>query len=459
MQAVTGTWYQVRNVFGALRGERLRAQLLRGGAGSIAIKVAHTFLALGSTILLARILGPEGFGTYGYVLALITLIAIPAKVGLPPLFVRETARAQAGEQWGLMRGLWRWGNAVVLLFSLFLVIAAAMITSLVAERFSSVQLTTFAWGLAVVPLIALGNLRGAALRGLRKVVQGQLPEHVLRPGLLILLLLATPLFWPSQTLTAAHAMALHVLAAAIAFAIGVWLLWRARPASVTQAVPTYQARNWLTSAMPLALISGLQLINSQTDIIMLGIFSNAGQVGIYKVVIQGGFLVSFTLTAVNTVIAAHIVHLYQAGEHAKLQRVVTWAARCIFLGTLPVALIFIVVGGQILSLVFGEVYGVGQTALAILCVGQLVSAAMGPVIFLLNMTGHEREAARGIAVAASLNILLNILLIPRFGIEGAATANCLTLVLWNILLWRTACRRLGIESSVFGKSSLMIAKL
>lgn len=447
MQSVVGTWYQVRNVFGVTCGERLRAQLLRGGAGTIALKIAHTFLALGATILLARMLGPDGYGTYAYVFALITLIAIPAKVGLPQLIVRETARAQAGEQWGLMRGLWRWGNLVVISFSLALVAASAMTVSVIAGRFSYVQIATFAWALTLVPLIALGNLRGAALLGLRKVVQGQLPEYVVRPGLLILLLLVAPLLWPGQVVTAAHAMGLNALAVAVAFTIGAWLLRRARPLPVTHAVPTYQARRWLVSAMPLALTAGLQLINSQTDIIMLGFFSSAEEVGVYRVAVQGATLVAFGLQAVNMVVAPHFARLYAQGNIAGLQRMVTASARVILLSTFPVVAAFLIFGKEMLSLLFGTAFVPAYTALAILCVGQLINAAMGSVGLLLTMTRHEKDAAWGVAVAAAVNVALNLILIPAFGINGAAVATAITLATWNVLLCRKVWQRIGVQSA------------
>jgi O-antigen/teichoic acid export membrane protein len=54
--------------------------------------------------------------------------------------------------------------------------------------------------------------------------------------------------------------------------------------------------------------------------------------------------------------------------------------------------------------------------------------------------------SKGVAAAASANILLNLVLIPWFGIPGAATAAALSLVIWNALLWRSVRRHLSIET-------------
>ncbi len=102
----------------------LRGRLVRGGLGSLALKLASTALGFILVILLARSLGPEGYGVYAFVFAIVSLLAIPTQLGLPQLVVRETAKAQAAERWGLMRGLWRWSTLVVWLFS-FVVLAVS----------------------------------------------------------------------------------------------------------------------------------------------------------------------------------------------------------------------------------------------------------------------------------------------------------------------------------------------
>ncbi len=164
-------------------GDAPPAQILRGGLGSLAFKLTSAGLLFGLTVLLARVLGPAGYGVYAYVFALVSLMAVPAELGLPHLVVRETARAHVHEQWGLMRGLWRWAALASGVLAVAIAVVAGGLAWGLADGFSSLQLATFAWGLLLVPLIALGNLAGAAVRGLRHVLLGQLPGLVLRPAL------------------------------------------------------------------------------------------------------------------------------------------------------------------------------------------------------------------------------------------------------------------------------------
>lgn len=408
-------------------------------------------LSLGLAIVLARTLGPEGYGIYAYVLALVSLLSIPAQFGLPALVVRETAKAQVNRRWSLLRGVWRWATLAALILSVSLGLVGGAVAWIFEERFTDLQLTTFAWGLLLVPLLALGNLRGAALRGLRRVVQGQLPETVLRPGLLLLLVTFVLLRWPADGLTSAQAMALHAGAATVAFGIGAWLLLRARPIEVRAGnCVEYRTGPWLQSALPLALIAGMQLINQQTDVLMLGIFGTAEDVGIYRVALQGATLVSFGLTAVGMVTWPYYARLHEKRDMVAFQQVATLSARAMLALALPVALMFILFGEWLLEFTFGSAYIEAYYPLVILACANVINAGFGTVGPLLNMTGHERITARGITIAAGLNVVLNAALIPPFGMMGAAGATALTLLLWNFILWISVRRVLRIDSSAVG---------
>lgn len=434
-----------------LHNQTLHSHVLRGGLGSIAIKLASMLIGFLLVVTLARVLGPADYGTYVFVMALITILAIPAQMGLPQLIIRETAKAQANANWGLMRGIWQWSNRYVVIFSIVIISGSGLFLWLGSDVIDENKQQTLSIGLLLIPLIALGNIRGAALRGLRKVIYGQLPEHILRPFLLLIFI--TLFIWLPGTMPIAPStvMGMHAVAALIAFIAGAAMLLYAKPANLkNNPKPIVEARYWRQSAIPLAFLSGLQLINGYTDIIMLGFFKADEDVGVYRVVTQLSILVVFGLQAVNQVIQPYFARLYEQGEIDKLQKLVTLSARIILAIALPPVLLIVFAGAPLLEWLFGAEYRTGATALSILALGQLVNAAMGSVGMLLNMTGHERDALRGVGVAAVTNIIFNALLIPIYGIEGAAFATAITLITWNLILRYFVQQRLQLESSALG---------
>jgi O-antigen/teichoic acid export membrane protein len=181
-----------------------RRQLLTAGAGSIALRILYAFLGLALGVVLARAMRPDGYGLYTFALSTITLLAIPAQVGLPALLVREVAKYHLNSNWGLFRGILLRANQAVFAISGLIVVIAATALWLLGDRLTSEEVYTFNWSLVLLILIALGDVRAAVLRGLRKVVQGQLPEQALVPGFLLTLALAAGMF---GSISAATAMA------------------------------------------------------------------------------------------------------------------------------------------------------------------------------------------------------------------------------------------------------------
>lgn len=432
----------------ATQGESLRAKLLRGGAGSVFIKLAYTGLGLAQAVLLARLLGPSGYGIFAYTFALVSMLAMAAKFGLPNLLVRETARGEASDDWSAVHGIWRWSVMAACAISAILAAVAVVCLWVWSDKFTALQTATFLWGLALVPALALSNMVGAALRGLRYVVQGQLPEFVIRPIFFITVII-TALFFSAQ-LTASQAMMLRSVAAWGALGVGIWLLLRQKSArAATRTRPRYENSAWLVSTLPLAFTMGMQVINQQAGILILGLFTPSDTIGIYRVATQGSILVAFGLQAVNMVLAPQFARLYRQGQLRQLQRLVTTGSRAVLLLALPVAVAFIGFGEPILYLVFGSAYVTASAPLAILSAGQLIGAVIGSVAFLLNMTGNEKDTARGAAAAAASNIVLNLIFIPALGMAGAALATVCSLILWKIVLARFVFRRIGIKTLAF----------
>lgn len=432
-----------------LRGDGLTARLMRGGAGSLAVKAGSMGLTLLVTVVLARALGPAGYGVYAYAFALVSLLGAPSQLGLPTLVLRETARAEAAGDGDLMRRVWRWAARTAALTSLIIVGAAALALALAAGRLHADMAGAFAWGLVLIPVVALANLAGAALQGLRRVVQGQLQEFILRPGLLALAVLAAVALMGAGALGAPLAMALHAAAALAGLVVTLWLLRRPTlpPQTYAPSVPG-ESRAWLAATLPLAALTGMQMINAQVGVLVIGLFGDAADVGVYRVVMQGGTLLALSTHAIGMAAAPHMARLHAQDDLPRLQRLATTCALATTAITVPACLIFMVWGREVLVIAFGSAYAAGGLALAVVAAGRLAGSFFGCIDTLLPMTGHERDSARSLAVSTTANLLLNLALVPRFGLIGAAAASTVALALWYAMLWRVTRRAVRIDSSL-----------
>lgn len=435
-------------IFAKSKTDSLRNRLIRGAVGSFGLKIAGTGLTFIRSLMFARLLGTDGLGIYAYAITWVGLLTIPAKLGLSQLIVREIAIYQTQSAWGLMGGLLRWSNQAVLIASIALALIAGGIAWNLQVDTNFQMILALCVALISLPIASLTNLRVSAMRGLHQVVLGQLPEVLIAP-LLLITFTGSGYLILKEDLSTSWVVAMHVLAMGITFLIGVRLLNRALPKVVKDAVPKYQARKWLSSGLPLMFLGAMHIINSQTDVLMLGALKGAEAVGIYVVVNRLSSLIVFMLISVNSVLAPNIASLYAEGKIEQLQRVITKSSRVVFFAS------FCVTGSLIgfsywFLLLFGKDFIQGQNTLIILCIGQLVSAAAGPVDLILNMSGYENYTAMSMGASAVLNVILNVLLIPQWGIEGAAIATASSMIIWNIFSFTWVRKKVGIDSTALG---------
>ncbi len=194
----------------------------------------------------------------------------------------------------------------------------------------------------------------------------------------------------------------------------------------------------------------LYLVNSRTDLIMLGALKGAHAAGVYAVASRASELTIFFLAASNSVIAPRISRLHHQGDSAMLQRLLTGASVRVALLTLPIVLILVFLARPLLGLFYGPAFAVGTVALQILACGQFFNVLAGPTGTVLTMTGHERLSAMGVGISVVANIVLNAVLIPHYGIVGAAAATASSLMIWNALLWYWVRRRLMLRPTAIG---------
>ena len=435
----------MKNILSLSRGRGIRGELIRGGGGLAFLKVLNMLLMLIVGVLFARTLGPENYGIYAFLVSIITLLSLPAKAGLPTLLVREIAYNQQNKKNGLIRGLLSTANYFSAIYSMVTVFFTVVV--IWVWKGDSAIANPFYWALCLLPLIAFEGVRIGALRGFRLVLYSQLPELLVKP-LIISILLGAALFF-NKEITLITAIQFNVLATFSAFIIGVIFLAKMLPLSVKNAKPELALKSWGASLLPLTVLAGLKMLDSQVSILLLGWLASDTDAGLFKVAASGSALIAFALTASNMVLAPHIARLFSAGEVDRLQRLITVSVRVVTLISLPIALVLIVWGEVLITWIFGVDYKGASTALAILCLGQLVNVSAGSVVVVLNMTGHDKKTLSGVAVALFVNILSSVILIPYLGVLGAAISYSLSMVIWNIILIYETNKHTGIKTSVF----------
>jgi O-antigen/teichoic acid export membrane protein len=186
------------------------------------------------------------------------------------------------------------------------------------------------------------------------------------------------------------------------------------------------------------------------DTLLLGLFRDSAQVGIYNVATRLVMLAAFVMAPINSAFQPYIAHLFHQGRMRDLEQLYRTTTSWIVRLSLPAFFALLVFPERMLQL-FGPEFTAGTTVTMILALGKLVDAATGPCGLMLNMSGRVRTNMVDNVVALVLNVALNLVLIPAYGITGAAVAWAISLTVVNAARVEQVRRSLGVLP--FGRST------
>jgi len=392
-------------------------------------------------IVLARWLGASIYGAYGWLLSWVAVLTTASMFGFDVLLVREVASHSARGELHAVAGLHRLATRTSLLIGLMLGALAVVALPAIARPGSGVTAIACACvGIAAVSsaLIRVGQ---SVLRGIHRPVIAQLPDAVIQPAVMLLLGGGALLAAARPSLLAA--ITINASGAVVGFLCTLVFMRRFAPLGTATIVDGLPVRARLVSASRLLALTVVTTLQARIDIVLLGAIGGVAAVGPYTAAVSGSSLVATALNLVVTAVAPSLAALANTKQHKALGRVARSTTTLALAGGLPVAIVMIVGGGLFLGL-YGPGFGVARTALTVLCVGQLVNVASGPVSTVLTMSGYESDSLIALAAATAIEAVLCIALIPRWGMNGAAIASAAALSVWNIALWVMVRRRLGI---------------
>jgi O-antigen/teichoic acid export membrane protein len=420
--------------------ESTTKKLARGASGILLINIAATGLNVVLQVVLARTLKVSEFGVYAYTLTWLNVLAIVGLMGLDQAALRFVAAHRAKDESSHLRGFLRFARRRVTASLLAANGVFLIVCLLLPQKFGEEAPKVFIAGSALLMVNVFAALTGSLLQAFGRMVASQFFQSLVRIGVMFLFILLLPR-WTSITITSFKSIVANV-AGALAGLIAIWMLLQRELSKMatSSADVDVETAEWAGVSRSLFLIAGCQLLLSQADILIVGMFKNSAETGVYAAGSRIATLITFGITAVNSVLAPTIAALYAKDHKAELQKTLTFAARGVLAYTLPVVLVLVVWGKPILRL-FGHEFGAAYPVLLILAIGQVVIAACGSVGYLMTMTGHQRQALQVIAASAITTVLLNLCLIPRFGLIGAAIATVIATagrsVVLTFMVWRS----------------------
>jgi O-antigen/teichoic acid export membrane protein len=423
-------------------GDSDRNFIVKETGGIFFVLVFYKGINFLSTILLARFLAVGEYGTYVIAFGWATLISVFALLGMDSLAVRELAHLQINEKWPLLRGFLIWAFR-----NLFIILATVVPVFIFGVAFfvKDQTLQNSLWmATLLIPAFGLTKLLQGSATGLKVLTASRVPDMVLQPLAFIFVLLFVQLLFPDSLKAVSALLFYAVTTLILSIGIGAIILLRAIPDQAKKTFAIFDSGAWWGRSFRFMFISILYITDTKIATLLLGFWASKPQAALYNVAARGTDVISFILFAFAPSVTRIGLQAYLNHQPDKLQRVVTRSVRIMLFISVPIAVLLIVWGRSFL-LIFGDPYVVAYPAIVILSIGEIVNVLSGNLGQLLSVAGFEGDVSKTMAISLGINIVIGYLLIPRFGLLGAAIGEAVSLSFRNVLWLILARRKMNIQ--------------
>ena len=405
-------------------------EILNKGSSAFVFKIIGSLLGYLFLLLATRNSGAEAWGVFALCLALLNITSILSRMGIDVAVLRFIASFKSEK--AKAKSIYIKGFSFVFPLSICFTLLLFFFSEFIAITiFNKSQLTFYIQviAFAILPFTII-YLNAQSFRGLKKISHFAFFQHVSKFLFAIIFFLVISSF----TSISVERNIFYAFVTALYCVMIISTIFLKKELVVKQEEKKKSPisnKQLIRTAFPMMLSTSILLIMSWADSVIIGIFKAESEIGIYNVAIKLAMISGLVLGAINSIVAPKLSEAYNNGRKKEFALIVKQSTRVIFFSSLPI-LIFLIVFPEFLLSFFGSEFLIGKTTLYVLLIGQIINAFSGSVGVIMQMTGREKLFQNILIVALIINIGMNFLLIPTYGIIGAAIASSASIVFWNL---------------------------
>lgn len=409
-------------------------ELFRGGAIALVFKFFSVLIGYVFFLILARWLGADGVGIFSTAWTILMIGAVLGKLGFDTSIIKFIAGSMGKGNSHHVKPIYKSSLLIVgtasIIVAGILFLFAPQISELFFKSGNYVLIVRIV-AISVIPLCIL-NINAESLKALKNITAFSIFQNSSIYLVIILIMFIMSRYGISNKTSIYSLSAGVFILMALSFIV-ILVNIRKKTQSRTGSDPyQFNLKKTLSTSLPMMLTNSLFLIMSWMDILMLSAFKNESDVGIYNTSLKISAVISIALIAINSIALPKYAELYERKDKVGFRKVVKQTSFINFSLSFPVFLFILLMPNFLLG-IFGPEFIAGKMSLIILSIGQIFSAFSGSTIHVLNMTGKENAAKNILITTALLNLVLNYILVPKYGINGAAIATAISTVLWNLM--------------------------
>ncbi len=409
------------------------------------LRLAGAGLTLGLQIFLARFLQAYEYGLFAFTWSCVIILGELLSFGFYNLIQRLIPEYRINNQPAFLRGA-VWAAAITILVSslaIAILISAGLYGLVQAQLVSSAYADLLIVGALSLPAFALADYISGIGRSYGWMIRAFAPTALFRPLALMGLFVGTIAFGVSSS--ALTAITCATIAIWLTLLLSLLIIGKAMPANDYQGTRNYKFLPWILAALPMMMISSFELLLFNIDVLMISWFLPPDQTGIYFAATKIMVLVALLNFAVGSAYTASYANHYLEDNQAALAKSIRRSASLTFYPSLLMIAGIILFKEELLSL-FGPGFEAASYVIFPLSIGLICRALVGPGERILMMTGKHFTCGAIYLGTVILDIILNIILIPQYGLLGAAMATSVSFVVMALLLFIMVRKHLSITA-------------
>ncbi|MEM7425871.1 MAG: polysaccharide biosynthesis C-terminal domain-containing protein [Pseudomonadota bacterium] len=431
--------------------QKLKDETLRDAAMTFAIRVGSAGLAYGIQVFLARTLQMQEYGIYAALWTFTIVAAHVAVFGFSESSLRFIPRYMARGRVACAEGFLTTGFKLIAGGSILLVALGLAVLWLAGSFIPAIYLAGLLVVLIGLPVAAMELYLEGVCRSFGWFALAIVPGYLVRPLLigLAVVLWALSGHMPDAAFVLATALVITGISAlAQAFTVYRRLSRMAKP-----VMGSNRRSLWLRASLPLVFVAGLEEIFISTDVLLLSLMGTPDEVALYFAAVRSMAIVNFVFYAFM-IVSPRKFSVDNAGQdRARLQETITETSNWTFWLTVPAVAITLAAGYPLLRL-FGPEFTAAYPVMALIALGYIARASVGPAADLLVVLGYQRASLLVSAAGIGVNVAFTIALYPVFGIAGVAAATAFALAFRAGASAYVARRHAGLNVFVTGWPAL-----
>lgn len=416
----------IKGLLNKIKENQLASQSLK----VIAIRISGVFLSFTTLLIITNNFKEELVGQYNYLNSILVVLGSFCLLGMNSSFLQFSGKLEAQNTFHEVTHLYKKKVTILLASSLTLIVLYVLTKPFVLKYLKSIEIDIILEK-AFVGLFfyAISLLNYVVIRGLKKLISSEVYRNILRFGSLLIIVLVLVTL-KRQDLFLDLFIATFVLTALVTTVNIIFLLGKIK-AQNKPTISRISYKEIIIVSAPMTISFLALLIMQSVDIIILKNYYEYSIVAYYGVVMRVSFLIGVVLMSINAIISPQISKLYFADHKNDLLKLMNKSIMLNFILTFPLILFLFLFPKLVLSF-FGDNYENSSNVLIIILLGQVINVFSGSVGVYLNMTGRQKIFQLILLVTLVINVILNFVLIPVYGMTGAAISTTTSLIIWNL---------------------------